>query len=765
MATPKITLTAGTAPTEGAIGTYLINLDSPAPVGGLTVYFNTAGSTATLNTDYNFSAGTNITAVTAASFTILAGQTSAALNINALPDAVVDWNETVILNLATGSGYQLVASSSLFAAEACYYVTARPYSVHTGDFNGDGKADLIIRNGYADNISVLLNNGNGTFSSSTKFAVSGFVTATDFNSDGKVDFVVRNDYTGNISVLLNNGAGEFSTHTDFTVGLSQYLVAIADFNGDGKADLVTGNSGSHDFSVLLGSGNGSFSNVAVGNWNNSITVADFNGDGKNDLATVDLGSSVVSLFLGNGSGGFSAGTDFSVGFSPNVLTSADFNGDGKMDLITLSEFDQDSVLLGDGMGGFSTATEIINGAIGDRPQSVIATDFNSDGKMDLVTVGYWGVHTSVMLGNGNGGFALAYDSTGEGLGSTDAIFVTVADFNGDGKTDIATANTKSNFISVLLNSTFSATLIITDVPNTAPTLGGTFTTVASYTDTAFVDTFAAKTDTLVGSDVDAGTILTYGIAGGTDNGTTVRKSNAYGTLTVTKTTGVFSFVANSATIEPLAANVVDSTLSVTVSDGSLTTSQTFTVSITQSGITESIGNDTLTGTLGNDSISGLAGNDLILGLEGNDKLNGGAGNDRLNGGTGKDVLNGGVGADTLNGGVGIDTLTGSTGADKFKFAAFSDSGLTATTRDTITDFKTTQADKIDFSAIDANTALAGNQAFSFIGAATFSANATGQLRFDAVSHIVYGSNDADAAPEFSILLTGVTSLSTTDFIL
>jgi ELWxxDGT repeat protein len=151
------------------------------------------------------------------------------------------------------------------------------------------------------------------------------------------------------------------------------------------------------------------------------------------------------------------------------------------------------------------------------------------------------------------------------------------------------------------------------------------------------------------------------------------------------------------------------------------------------------------------------GNNIANTLTGNSAVN------VLTGYAGSDILNGGAANDILIGGVGKDTLTGGLGADKFKFNAVTETGITATTRDTINDFHHAQTDKIDLSAIDAKTGLAGNQAFSFIGNAAFSA--AGQLRFDATTHIVYGSNDADIAPEFSILLTGVTSLTATDFVL
>ena len=141
------------------------------------------------------------------------------------------------------------------------------------------------------------------------------------------------------------------------------------------------------------------------------------------------------------------------------------------------------------------------------------------------------------------------------------------------------------------------------------------------------------------------------------------------------------------------------------------------------------------------------------------------GNDLLTGKATNDTLSALAGDDTLIGGAGTDKLTGGLGADTFKFNNLSDSGITAKTRDTITDFKSTQNDKIDLSGIDANSVLAGDQAFTFINNATFSADATGQLRFDSQTGILYGSTNADTNAEFSILLSGVKSLVMGDFIL
>jgi Ca2+-binding RTX toxin-like protein len=141
------------------------------------------------------------------------------------------------------------------------------------------------------------------------------------------------------------------------------------------------------------------------------------------------------------------------------------------------------------------------------------------------------------------------------------------------------------------------------------------------------------------------------------------------------------------------------------------------------------------------------------------------GNDLLTGTAKNDTLSALAGDDTLIGGAGTDKLTGGLGADTFKFNSVSNSGITAKTRDTITDFKSTQNDKIDLSGIDANSVVADDQAFTFINNAAFSADATGQLRFDSTTGILYGSTNADTNAEFSILLSGVTSLAMVDFIL
>lgn len=171
------------------------------------------------------------------------------------------------------------------------------------------------------------------------------------------------------------------------------------------------------------------------------------------------------------------------------------------------------------------------------------------------------------------------------------------------------------------------------------------------------------------------------------------------------------------------------------------------------------GDDFIEGNTDNDTLNGDAGNDRLSGGAGNDTVNGGIGDDVVNGDGGDDILSGGVGNDILTGGAGDDTNAGGTGADVFKF-------LTLDFKDAITDFSRAQADKIDLADFDANSSVAGDQAFTFIGKAAFSGVA-GQLRFVTVSGTtaISGDTDGDGDADFTISLTNGASLIATDFVL
>jgi len=352
-------------------------------------------------------------------------------------------NVTVLLNKGDGT----------FQSAVYYAVGASPSSVTVGDFNHDGYPDLAVANGGTTTVSVLFNNGDGTFQAAVNYGVHwspSSVTVGDFNGDGKLDLAVANQGSGDVSVLINNGDGTFQGAVNYGADTGPRSVTVGDFNGDGYLDLAVANQTNNDVSVLLGNGDGTFQgavNYAVGNSPQSVTVRDFNGDGYLDLATANNGSGDVSVLLGKGDGTFQGAVNYAAGSGLQAVTVGDFNGDGTADLAVASSYGYVSVLLGNGNGTFQAAPEYTTGH---TPTSVALGDFNGDGKLDLAVANRYSPNVSVLLGNGDGTFQAPVNYT-VGGGPTS---VAVGDFNGDGKLDLAVANSGYGYnqVSVLLGN-------------------------------------------------------------------------------------------------------------------------------------------------------------------------------------------------------------------------------------------------------------------------------------------------------------------------
>jgi uncharacterized protein (TIGR03437 family) len=260
-------------------------------------------------------------------------------------------------------------------------------SVSVGDFNGDGKSDLVVAATGKNELNVFLGNGDGTFQTSLNYGVGiepFSVAVGDFNGDGKADLAVANSGSSNVSILLGNGDGTFRTAVNYNAGALPLWVAIGDFNGDGKVDLATTDGDGADINVFLGNGDGTFrspTSYAVGRYPNSIAVADFNGDGNADLAVTSLANNSVSVLLGKGDGTFQTAVNYLTGNGPYSLAAADLNGDGKIDLTTANNHGGPSVsvLLGNGDGTFLSAASYGAGSA----TSIVAGEFNGDGRADL----------------------------------------------------------------------------------------------------------------------------------------------------------------------------------------------------------------------------------------------------------------------------------------------------------------------------------------------------------------------------------------------
>jgi hypothetical protein len=354
-------------------------------------------------------------------------------------------------NIRDAAGNPLVGAAPAFQPPQTTLGSTHS-AIAQADFNGDGITDVVVDSTTGYSTQVLLGNGNGTFQPLAPIIVSGIprgLTAVDVNGDGRPDFVVTDSSTRRVGVLLGNGDGTFQPERTFAVGFEPIAVAVADVNGDGKPDLAVVNQNDSNVSVLLGNGNGTFQSqrtFPAFEDPNSVAVADVNGDGIPDLIVSNPVNATTSVLLGNGDGTFRTEQLPSLGTTSEWdVAVGDFNADGSADLVVASN--PIAVFLGNGNGTFGPAqTYATTQQYG--AYSVAVADVNGDGKLDIVETGQLDNSVEVLLGNGNGTFQapqVVATSTSQPRG-----FV-IADLNGDGRPDLAIADSQ-HALDVELNS-------------------------------------------------------------------------------------------------------------------------------------------------------------------------------------------------------------------------------------------------------------------------------------------------------------------------
>ena len=336
-----------------------------------------------------------------------------------------------------------------------------PAGVVSLDVNGDGKPDLAVAGGYGVlsyfSLTTLINRGDGTFPNPINYPVLQLPYSAaigDFNDDGHVDIATTSfTQTGGVSVLLGKGNGTFQTHVDSLTGQFPTAIGAGDFNGDGKVDLVVADATptSQLLSTLIGNGDGTFQNnisQTIPGILRYLVVGDLNGDGKLDVAAAIDGTNGVSIFLGHGDGSFAAPVLYPMGSMVGPVLAGDFNGDGKLDLAVGIDSGI-AVLLGNGDGTFRPFTlvpSLLSSTPGDGLLAL--ADFNGDGKLDIAKITLTGI-INVALGNGDGTFQ---NSPGFQIPSILNAQSTVAgDFNGDGKPDLAIAS-QSDVVTILIGN-------------------------------------------------------------------------------------------------------------------------------------------------------------------------------------------------------------------------------------------------------------------------------------------------------------------------
>lgn len=366
------------------------------------------------------------------------------------------------------------------------------YGMAVADFNGDGKPDIAATDNDTKNVYIYLNDGAGAFGAPKTIPLTmnalgpGAIVAGDFNEDGKQDLMVGT-VSGSQSVLLltGNGDGTFTQQQDLPNSFGFSSAAATDLNHDNHLDLVFGMNG--PIFVYLGDGHGGFQQKTFSNQGDpglftSVGVADFNKDGNPDLIVVSpVQTAGVRYYPGNGDGTFSFPTILTSGTfpQPSSIATADFNADGDPDL-AIGAMSLAAVIPGKGGGTFNTsAPAYLNTPIGNNQNAyaplVAAADVDNDKKIDAVVSDDTSGTINIFLNDGTGeflqttpDFSAAIDRGGSRLA--------VADLNGDGILDVVVGSNVTQNISVFLSIKPKAAPAVTLTSNASSQFVGIATT-------------------------------------------------------------------------------------------------------------------------------------------------------------------------------------------------------------------------------------------------------------------------------------------------
>ena len=332
---------------------------------------------------------------------------------------------------------------------------------------GMGALDLAVANRDGGEVSVLLGQGNGSMGPPQSFPVGTTpfgIALGDLNGDGRLDVVVANRGSGDVSVLLNQSASPgvvtFAAQARYGAGTTPTAVAIGDVDGDGRPELaVTDADGGVSVLFQPYAGGGAFDPgvfyETTGGRSSAVAVQDLDGDGRPDLAVANLGYDMgmegrggnVDVLLNQGNGTFGQAVGYLAGQGPFALAIADIDEDRRVDIVVANQLSNDvHVLRNQGSGTFAMPRVYPTGL---EPYAVAVGDLNDDQHLDLAVAnaGYNRTRgdVSVLLNRGQGTFvqAVSYPA-----GQRPAALA-VADFNGDGRIDLAVANAATDDVILL----------------------------------------------------------------------------------------------------------------------------------------------------------------------------------------------------------------------------------------------------------------------------------------------------------------------------
>lgn len=346
-----------------------------------------------------------------------------------------------------------------FRSAQCFSDLLWPTALVAADLNGDHRDDLAIVYLDSDSLTIAISDDLGAFVEIKSYDVGSSnarsICTTDLDADGDLDLAVANGNAQKVMLLQNSGSGSFTIWDSLSVPNGAFSIISEDMNSDGLSDLVV--AGFHapsSLDIFLKSSAGNFGlplHYDVGFFPQAICARDFNHDGDEDLAIVNgIGRKSITILNNNGDSTFAPQLvyHFARDFSTNNISSVDFDKDGDLDLAVVCSDSSVWFLNGKGDGTFEQPSSV---PIGVPLGSCLASDFDLDGWPDIAITNYSGM-VVVLRNIHNGSFVLDPFVYGVGRG---ASWLSVGDFDGDEKPDLAVANSSDNTVSVLRNTTQS----------------------------------------------------------------------------------------------------------------------------------------------------------------------------------------------------------------------------------------------------------------------------------------------------------------------